>query len=121
MLSFGAKVRIFVCTQPTDMRKSFNGLSAMVTQTLGGDPLSGHLFLFTNKRRNLLKLFFWDTDGFAIWYKRLEQGTFSSAIFDANSAGQVELTQTQLAMLLGGIDFTQTKKRKRFELLQKES
>ncbi len=121
MLSVSAKVRIFVCTEPTDMRKSFNGLSAIVTHTLGSDPLSGHLFLFTNKRRNLLKLLFWDADGFAIWYKRLEQGTFAATAFEANSSGQVELTQTQLAMLLGGIDLVQTKKRKRFRLSQKDS
>ena len=121
MLSLNTKVRIFVCTEPTDMRKSFNGLSAIVTHTLGGDPFSGHLFLFTNKRRNLLKLLFWDSDGFAIWYKRLEQGTFSSSIFETNSSGQVELTQTQLAMLLGGVDLVQTKKRKRFQLSKKDS
>ena len=121
MLSFAAKVRIFVCTKPTDMRKSFNGLAATVTNQLGGDPLSGHLFLFLNKRRNLLKLLYWDRDGFAIWYKRLEEGTFAATRFETNSSGQVELTPTQLAMLLGGVDLSETKKRKRFHLPQKDS
>lgn len=121
MLSLPANIRIFVCTQPTDMRKSFNGLSGIVTHSLGGDPLSGHLFLFANKRRNLLKLLYWDSDGFAIWYKRLEIGTFSESVFKANTSGQVELTRAQLAMLLGGIDLVATKKRKRFHLSQNNS
>jgi transposase len=103
------------------MRKSFNGLSAIVTHTLDCDPLSGHLFLFANKRRNLLKLLYWDSDGFAIWYKRLENGTFAMNMFETNTSGQVELTQAQLAMFLGGIDLVQTKKRKRFQLSQKDS
>ncbi len=123
MLSFSANVRIFVCTVATDMRKSFNGLSMLATEQMGGDPLSGHLFLFTNKRRNLLKILYWDTDGFAIWYKRLEEGTFAIA-FDqshdeADNPQRIELTQTGLAMLLGGVDIARTKKRKRFTLSQK--
>jgi len=127
MLSFSASVKIFVCTVATDMRKSFNGLSMLAREQMGGDPLSGHLFLFTNRRRNLLKILYWDADGFAIWYKRLEEGTFAIA-FDETSRDDVqeeprriELTATQLAMLLGGVGLARTKKRKRFELSRKKS
>jgi len=123
MLSINSNVRIFACTAPTDMRKSFNGLSGIVVESLGGDPLSGHLFLFTNKRRTLLKILYWDADGYAIWYKRLEEGTFAiefvrAATEDSSSKERpsIELTTTQLAMLLGGVDLANTKKRKRFRL-----
>ena len=71
-----AAVRVFLCTRPTDMRKSFDGLLGMVHEHLGQDPLSGHLFLFLNRRRDRVKILFWEPDGLVIWYKRLEAGTF---------------------------------------------
>ena len=71
-------VRIFVCTKPADMRKGFDGLSGMVQEFLGQDPLSGHLFLFFNKRRDRAKILFWDRDGLLIVYKRLEAGSFQN-------------------------------------------
>ena len=77
MLSFPSVVRIYLCCQPTDMRRSFDGLAYMVREIIGQDPLSGHVFVFRNKRGNMLKLLYWDRDGFVIWYKRLEKGTFS--------------------------------------------
>ncbi len=125
MLNVNSNVRIFACAAPTDMRKSFNGLSAIVSETLGDDPLSGHLFLFSNKRRTLLKILYWDADGYAIWYKRLEEGTFAikflRAAGDESSRddASIEMTPTQLAMLLGGVDLAKTKKRKRFRLSAK--
>jgi len=67
---------VFVCVTPADMRKSFDGLCALVRSGLGGDPLSGDLFVFRNKRGDRLKLLYWDTDGLAVWAKRLERGTF---------------------------------------------
>jgi IS66 Orf2 like protein len=70
-----AAVRVFLCTRPTDMRKSFDGLLGMVDEFLGQDPLSGHLFLFLNRRRDRVKILFWEPDGLVIWYKRLEAGT----------------------------------------------
>ena len=73
---FPAAVRVFVCTKPTDMRKSFDGLLGLVREFLGQDPLSGHLFLFFNRRRDRAKILFWDRDGLVIWYKRLEAGSF---------------------------------------------
>ena len=112
MLSLRPGVRIFISTEPTDMRKGFDGLSAIVEHQWKASPLSGDLFVFSNRRRTLLKLLYWDADGYAIWYKRLEQGTFR--IPAPNDDGRIELTAARLAMLLEGIDFQSTRKRKRY-------
>jgi transposase len=112
MLSVRTGVRIFISTEPTDMRKGFDGLSAIVEHQWGASPFSGDLFVFSNRRRTLLKLLYWDSDGFAIWYKRLEEGTFR--IPEPTADGRIELTAAKLAMLLEGIDFTRTRKRKRY-------
>lgn len=72
MLSLPATVRMFLCAQPIDMRKSFDGLTGLVEFALALDPLSGHLFLFLNKRRDRLKILFWERDGLVIWYKKHE-------------------------------------------------
>jgi hypothetical protein len=114
-----AAVRVFLCVRPTDMRKSFDGLSGMVHEFLGQDPLSGHLFLFLNRRRDRVKILFWEPDGFVIFYKRLEVGTFQNldpAAGVNRSSGQagLELTATDLTLLLTGIDVTTAKRRKRF-------
>ena len=74
MLNLAAGTRIFVARGATDMRKGFDGLQGLITSALAQDPLSGHLFLFVNRRRDKLKILYWDGDGLAIWYKRLEQG-----------------------------------------------
>ena len=76
MLSILANTRIFLSLEPTDMRKGFDGLQGLVLNVLKQDPLSGHLFLFVNRCRDKLKILYWDGDGLAIWYRRLEQGTF---------------------------------------------
>ena len=76
MLSLSANTRIFIAAGATDMRKGFDGLQGLVLSVLEQDPLSGHLFLFVNRRRDKLKILYWDGDGLAIWYRRLEQGTF---------------------------------------------
>jgi transposase len=109
----GLGVRIYLCTGPTDMRKGFDTLAALVRDYLGHDPLSGHLFLFVGRDRDRIKMLYWDADGFALWYKRLEEGTFRLPA--ASKAGvSVELKPSELAMLLAGIDLTSIKRRKRF-------
>lgn len=112
MLSLRPGVRIFISTEPVDLRKGFDGLSAIIEHQWGADPFSGDLFLFLNRRRTLLKLLYWDSDGYAIWYKRLERGTFR--IPDPTAEGRIELTAAKLAMLLEGIDFRHTRKRTRY-------
>jgi transposase len=114
-----AAVRVFLCSQPTDMRKSFDGLVGMVREYLGQDPLSGHLFLFLNRRRDRVKILFWERDGLVIWYKRLEAGTFQQldqATCSGRSSGEagIELTTTELALLLTGIDLASARRRKRY-------
>ena len=112
MLSLPLPVRIFLCTEHADMRKSFDGLAQMVREFLGADPLSGHLFVFRSKRGDRLKLLYWDTDGLAIWYKRLEKGTFR---FPAATAdGGVEIRAADLTMLLDGVDLSSVKRQPRY-------
>jgi transposase len=76
MISLPSAVRIFLCTRDVDLRKSFDGLSGLVHDCFGQDPLCGHLFLFLNRRRDRIKLLYFDRDGLAIWYKRLEAGSY---------------------------------------------
>jgi transposase len=111
MLNLSMGVRAFVCTRPTDMRRSFDGLMGMVSEHFGADVLSGHLFLFVNRRRDRLKILYWDNDGFAIWYKRLERGGFQ---IPDGAGSEVELDAAQLAMLLQGIDWRRAERRKRY-------
>jgi len=77
MIHLPASVRVYLCLSPCDMRRSFDGLHALVRDHLQLDAFAGHLFLFANKRRDRLKLLYWDRSGFAIWAKRLEAGTFA--------------------------------------------
>jgi transposase len=115
MIMLPAAVRIYLCTRPTDMRKSFDGLTGLVQECFGLDPLTGHLFLFLNRRRDCIKLLYFDRDGLAIWYKRLEAGSFERpSIAEANGDG-VELQAAQLAMILSGIDMSTARRRKRFQ------
>lgn len=104
---------IYLCTTPTDMRKGFDSLAALVREHLQLDPLSGHLFLFVGRHKDRLKLLYWDSDGYALWYKRLEEGTFRLPAAQRGGAS-VELKASELAMLLAGIDLTSIKRRKRF-------
>jgi transposase len=103
-------VRIYLATAPADMRCGFDTLSARVKAFLKQDPLSGHLFLFVGRSRNRLKILYWDHDGFALWYKRLEQGVFRLPRMD-RQASSVELSASELAMLLEGIDLKSIKRR----------
>jgi len=111
MLSVPPQVRVFLCTQPTDMRKSFDGLHGLVTEVLGQDPLSGDLFVFLNRRRDRVKILLWEGDGLSIWYKHLQSGTFALPDCDGDS---IVLSPAQLTLLLSGIDLKQTRPRKRY-------
>lgn len=111
MISLAANSRVFLCTRATDMRKSFDGLHGLVQQVLQQDPLSGDLFVFLNRRRDRVKLLAWEGDGFSIWYKRLEAGTFANLQGEGDAIG---LSTTQLMLLLGGIDLQTTRARKRY-------
>ena len=113
MLSLPPSVRVFLCVRPADMRRSFDSLAAMVEEIVQQDPLSGHLFVFRNKRSDCVKILYWDRDGYAIWYKRLEQGVFH---FPSGEDGALEIGSTQLAVLLGGIDLQDAKQRRRYSL-----
>lgn len=115
MLSVPAALKIYLATSPTDMRKSHDGLAALVEQVLQANPLSGHLFVFRNKPGDRVKRLYWDTDGYALWYKRLEAGRFR---FPAVAEGQTQLrlTAAELAMLLDGVDLASVRRTKRFRL-----
>jgi len=115
MLSIAAGTRIFVASGATDMRKGFDGLQGLVTSVLEQDPLSGHLFLFINRRCDKLKILYWDGDGLAIWYRRLEQGTFQMPAM-AGDQKSAEIRGDELTMLLRGIDLRSVRRRKRFAL-----
>jgi transposase len=97
------------------MRKSFDGLIAIVRNVLEADPLADHLFVFLNRRHSLMKILYWDGDGFVIWYKRLETGTFRFPI-PTDSSHSVEITRAGLSMILEGIDISKHPRRKRFSL-----
>jgi transposase len=115
MLTIPSNTRISLCTSPVDMRKSFKGLLGVVRTTLDTDPVADHLFVFLNRTHTLAKILYWDGDGFAIWYKRLETGTFRFPSCTDN-ANAIEVTRSGLSMILEGIDLSQLPKRKRFSL-----
>jgi transposase len=119
MLNFPHTVRIFLHTEAVDLRKSFDGLSGLVSQAFPDqDLLSGHLFLFLNGRRDRIKMLHWDADGLVIWYKRLEAGSFQIP-HRITLGAAVELKSAQLAMLLSGIDLTTARQRKRYRRPEK--
>lgn len=126
MLTISRTTRVFLATEPTDMRKGFDGLFALVEGVIQEDPFSGHLFVFRNHRRDRLKVLWWDRDGLAIFYKRLERGSYQfptdavSGIAkgpadDRGHAPRCEIRADELALLLEGIDLGSVKRRPRYE------
>lgn len=113
MLSLPSTLRIFLAVEPADMRKGFDGLSQLVRDRIAQDPLSGHLFVFRNRRRDRIKILYWDRDGLALWYKRLEKGTFR---FPEAVDGRVEVTPAEMAAVLEGIDLRHARRQARFSL-----
>jgi transposase len=114
MISLSHAVRVFLHTPPTDLRKGFDALSGLVTAAFSQDPTSGHLFLFVNRRRDRLKILYWDRDGLAIWYKRLETGSFQIPAV-SHDAASIEMSPTQLSLILSGIDINSARQRKRYQ------
>lgn len=111
MLSLPSAVSIFLYTEPTDMRKGFDGLSGIVRSVFAADPLDGSLFLFVNRRRDRLKILHWDGTGYWLYYKLLEAGTFEVL---ASEDPYLRIDSTQLAMLLGGVSLVRVNRRKRY-------
>ena len=111
MLGLSATIRVFVAVAPTDLRKGYDGLAQLAREVAEQDPLSGHWFVFANRRRDRVKILYWDRDGLAIWMKRLEQGTFR---WPSPNAKSLEWTGVELAAVLGGIDLNLAKRRPRY-------
>ena len=111
MLTFPPSVRIYLAAGVTDMRKSFDGLASVTETLLRLDPLSGHVFVFCNRRKDRIKLLFWDRSGFWCLAKRLEQGTFAWP--DAVPVTKLDMTTRELMLILEGIDHRDVKFRKR--------
>ena len=114
MIHLPASVRVYLCLAPCDMRKSFDSLHALVRDHLELDPFAGRLFVFTSRRRDRVKILYWDRDGFALWSKRLEEGTFAVPLDDDARERRREITAQELGALLSGIDLTQATRRKRY-------
>ena len=117
MISFSSAQRFFIYRSATDMRKSFDGLCGIVTNELGKPLATGDVFIFINKPRHSIKLLQWDRDGFVIYYKRLEQGTFEMPDCCGNTR-DIEIKREELVMLLEGIELKSVKRRNRYSYEQ---
>jgi transposase len=113
LLSPVGQMKIYLYAKPADMRKSFNGLHAIVAAEFGRDIRAGDVFVFLNRRLDRIKLIHWDHDGLAIWMKRLERGTFQRPRCPPEAL-QVEIDATDLALLLSGIELTTVRRRPRY-------
>jgi transposase len=112
VLTFPSTVRVYLAPGPTDMRKSFDTLSALAREVLERDPLSGHLFAFCGRRRTLIKILVWDGTGFWLFAKRLARGTFAWPAVPADGARRIDLRPDELAALLSGIDLGSATRRR---------
>ncbi len=113
MLSVAPTMRVFVAVAPMGMRKSFDGLSSAVQSVIAQDPLSGHLFVFFNRRRTMMKAVYWDRNGYALVAKRLECGTF--VLPNGTTDGVIELEAAELALIVEGIDLSNARRRPRWQ------
>jgi transposase len=121
MILLPRSVRIYVATAPTNLRQSFEGLTNQVRSVLARDPLSGHVFIFLNRRRNQVKMLMWTRGGFTIVHKRLERGTFSFPARVVEGATSVEVDAHELALLLEGLSAAPVKQSQRWEPLVRHS
>ena len=116
MLSWPPTVRIFLAAEATDMRKGFDSLAHLVESSLTLDPMSGHLFVFRSRRGDRIKILYWDRDGLALWYKRLEKGSFRfPAATTTDGSKGVEVKASDLMMILDGIDLGSVRRQRRYE------
>lgn len=113
MFTLSSGLRYQLYNQPTDMRKSFDGLSGIIRNELDGNPCSGDVFIFINRNRNKMKLLYWQGIGFTLYYKRIEEGTFEPLDYDTR-AGNITLTYAQIVMLIDGLSIKNIQKRKLF-------
>ena len=120
MFSLNERNRYFLYRSATDMRKGFDGLSGVVRNDLGMDPLSGDVFIFLNRRRTHMKLLVWEDSGFVVYYKRLERGRFEYPNMDGPSRGIV-ISWRQLILIIQGIELKSVRQRRRFSLAKKAS
>ena len=117
MIALAPQIRVFLCRQPTDMRKSFHGLVALTESLLQQDPLSVDLFVFLNRRRDRINILYWGQTGYCLWYQQLQQGTYQLPGQDELKQQEVmEVTRSQLSLILDGIDLTSARQRTRFRL-----
>lgn len=114
MLTLPFSVRVYVASEPVDLRKSFDGLSAAIRERIGADPLSGHLFVFLNRRADRVKILLWDRNGWLLVYKRLERGVFHRPREAVNGARHVEVEAAELSLMLEGIDLRGARRRPRW-------
>lgn len=114
MLMMPPSVRVFVCLTPADMRRSLDGLAAMTREVLQEDPLSGHLFVFFNRRRDRVKVLLWDRSGLCLYYKRIEKGVFKLSSLEHPRRVRAEIEAAELTLILEGIDLHRSKRRDRF-------
>lgn len=115
MLSLPPSVRLFLATQPVDGRKGADSLMVLVRDVLRYDPLSGHLFIFFSKRRERVRIVYWDRNGFALWSKRLEKGRFMPTFSADGKLGAVTIEAAELALIIEGIDLSGARKRPRWQ------
>ena len=115
MLFLPRAVKVYVATKPVRLNRSFDGLSSVVREVLGRDPLSGHVFVFINRRRTMVKLLVWTRGGFTIVQKRLERGTFTRVFCETEARTHVELDVHELSMLLEGVELTTGRTSARWE------
>ncbi len=115
MIHLPASVRVYLCLTACDMRKSFDGLHALVRDYLELDAHAGHLVVFASRRRDRVKILYWDRDGFAVWSKRLEEGTYALPLAESAAEHRREITAQELGALLSGIDLKQATRRKRYQ------
>ncbi len=113
MLRLPVSVRVFLCLVAVDMRRSFDGLAALAEQVVGESPLSGHLFVFRGRRGDRIKILYWDRDGYALWYKRLESGVFR---FPEDASQAREISAAELGLILEGLELRSVKRQKRLVL-----